>query len=131
MRLLLSFCFQPFSIALSSGEPDVDEVSLSLRLLFDTREVFHEEQIPTKDLLERLRDLEESPWLYLERFNPATLAHLLKNYGIKPSRFGGGKVRGYYRKNFEDSWSRYLEPLKAVTPVTVNPETKPAIQDAF
>ena len=111
------------SVALSSGESDPEEASLSLRLLSDTREVFLEEQIATRDLLERLRSLEESPWAYLERFNPSVLAHLLKNYGIRPKPFSGGKVRGYYRKSFEDSWSRYLDPAQTVTPVTpVTPE---------
>ena len=111
------------SVALSSGESDPEEASLSLRLLSDTREVFTEDQITTKDLIERLRSLEESPWAYLERFNPSVLAHLLKNYSIKPKPFSGGKVRGYYRKSFEDSWSRYLDPVQTVTPVTpVTPE---------
>jgi hypothetical protein len=106
------------SVALSSGESDPEEASLSLRLLSDTREVFLEEQLATRDLIDRLRSLEESPWAYLERFNPSVLAHLLKNYGIKPKPFSGGKVRGYYRKSFEDSWSRYLDPAQTVTPVT-------------
>ena len=111
------------SVALSSGESDPEEASLSLRLLSDTREVFLEEQLTTRDLIDRLRSLEESPWAYLERFNPSVLAHLLKNYGIKPKPFSGGKVRGYYRKSFEDSWSRYLDPAQTVTPVTpVTPE---------
>lgn len=111
------------SVALSSGESDPEEASLSLRLLSDTREVFTEDQITTRDLIERLRELEESPWAYLERFNPSVLAHLLKNYGIKPKPFSGGKVRGYYRKSFEDPWNRYLDPVQTVTPVTpVTPE---------
>ena len=95
------------SVALSSGESDPEEASLSLRLLSDIREIFIGEQMTTRDLIERLRELEESPWAYLERFNPSVLAHLLKNYSIKPKPFSGGKVRGYYRKSFEDPWSRY------------------------
>ena len=106
------------SIALSSGESDPEEVSLSLRLLTDIREIFTEDRITSKDLIERLKELEESPWNWLERFNPSVLAHLLKNYGIKPKPFSGGKVRGYYRKSFEDPWSRYLDPVQTVTPVT-------------
>ena len=105
------------SVAISSGESDPEEASLSLRILSDIREIFIGEQMTTRDLIERLRDLEESPWAYLERFNPSVLAHLLKNYGIKPRPFPGGKVRGYYRKSFEDSWNRYLEAPKTVTPV--------------
>ena len=109
------------SYAISSGEQDPEEVSLSLRLISDIREVFneYEEQLSTRDLIERLRALEEAPWNYLDRFNPSILARLLKNYGVKPKPFGGGKIRGYYRKSFEDPWSRYLEPLETVTPVTL------------
>ena len=106
------------SVAISSGESDPEEASLSLRLLSDIREIFIGEQMTTRDLIERLRELEESPWAYLERFNPSVIAHLLKNYGIKPRPFSGGKVRGYYRKSFEDSWVRYLDPAQNVTPVT-------------
>jgi hypothetical protein len=108
------------SVALSSGESDPEEASLSLRLLSDLRVVFfeYEDRITTKDLIERLRDLEESPWAYLERFNPSVVARHLKNYGVKPKPFAGGKVRGYYRKSFEDPWNRYLDPLETVTPVT-------------
>jgi hypothetical protein len=106
------------SIALSSGESDPEEASLSLRLLSDVREVFFGEFISTRDLLERLREIEEAPWAYMERFNPSVLAHLLKNYGIRPRPYSGGKIRGYFRKGFEDSWNRYLIPLEAVTPVT-------------
>jgi hypothetical protein len=54
----------------------------------------------------------------MERFNPSVLAHLLKNYGIRPKPYSGGKIRGYFRKGFEDSWNRYLIPPETVTPVT-------------
>ena len=109
------------SHSLSAGEEDPEEASLSLRLVSDIREVFedHEERLSTKDLIERLRALEEAPWNYLDRFNPSVLAHLLKNYGVRPKPFGGGKIRGYYRKSFEDPWNRYLIPLETVTPVTL------------
>lgn len=109
------------SIALSEGKEDPEEASLSLRLLSDTREVFesYEEKLSTRDLIERLRALEEAPWNYLDRFNPSVLSNLLKNYGVRPKPFGGGKIRGYYRKSFEDPWNRYLAPLETVTPVTL------------
>lgn len=96
-------------------------------MLSDIREVLndYEERISTKDLIERLRSLEESPWNYLERFKPAILARFLENYGVKPKPFGGGKIRGYYRKSFEDPWNRYLPPLEPVTPVT------PVTQEEF
>ena len=113
------------SLALSSGESEPDEGSLSLRVLSDIREIFREgeDRISTRDLIERLRSLEESPWAYAERFNPSVLAYYLKNYGVKPKPFSGGQIRGYMRKSFEDPWSRYLDPVQTVTPVTpVTPE---------
>lgn len=106
------------SITLSAGEVEPEEQGLPLRLLSDIREVFIGDRMATRELIESLRELEESPWNYLDRFNPSVLAHLLKNYGVRPKPFGGGKVRGYYRKSFEDPWDRYLEPLEPVTPVT-------------
>jgi hypothetical protein len=113
------------SIALSSGESDPEEASLSLKLLSDIREIFFDEFMSTRVLLERLREIEEAPWAYMERFNPSVLARLLKNYGIRPRPLSGGKIRGYFRKGFEDSWNRYLIPLEAVTPVTpVTPLTQ-------
>jgi len=106
------------SIALSSGESDPEEQSLKLRLLSDTRDIFFGEQLSSRDLCQRLRELEESPWAYRENFNPSFVARLLKEYGIKPKPFSGGKIRGYTRKSFEDAWSRYLDPAETVTPVT-------------
>ena len=108
------------SLALSSDSHRQDEETLSLRLLADTRQVFQGEQMATKDLLFALKADEESPWSYLQSFNPHFLARLLRDYGIHPKPFPGGKVRGYSRKSFEDAWSRYLAPLAgSVTTVTL------------
>jgi len=106
------------SLALSAGESDPEEQSLKLRLLSDTRDIFFGEQLSSRDLCQRLRELEESPWAYRENFNPSFVARLYKDYGIKPKPFSGGKIRGYTRKSFEDAWSRYLDPAEIVTPVT-------------
>ena len=109
------------SVALSGGEAEPEEATLSLRLLSDIREVFPvgEEKLSTKELILRLTDLEEAPWNYQERFNAYTIARMLKDYSVRPKPFGGGKVRGYYRKSLEDPWSRYLEPLENVTSATL------------
>ena len=87
-----------------------------MKLLEDIKEVFQGDRMATKDLLSALREEEESPWAYMDGFNPHLIARMLKNYGILPKPFGGGKVRGYHRKHFEDAWSRYLPEI--VTPVT-------------
>ena len=46
---------------------------------------------------------------------------MLRNYGVKPKPFSGGKVRGYFRKDFEEPWTLYLDPSitqQSVTTVT-------------
>ena len=115
------------SLALSSDSQREDEESLSLKLLSDIRGVFEGDQMATKDLLKTLREEEESPWSYLPSFNPHFLARMLKDYGIHPKPFSGGKVRGYHRKSFEDSWSRYLPAVvtTVTTVTTTQDEVKP------
>ena len=113
------------SLACSSDSHREDEETLSLQLLTDIRKVFHGEQMATKDLLSALKEDEESPWSYQPSFNPHFLARLLKDYGIHPKPFPGGKIRGYSRKSFEDAWSRYLSPLAtSVTTVTSTLQTE-------
>ena len=111
------------SLALSSDSQEEDELSLSMKLLEDIRGVFQGDRMATKDLLNALREEEESPWAYMDGFNPHLVARILKDYGIHPKPFGGGKVRGYFRKHFEDAWSRYLpESVTSVTSVTYPPD---------
>lgn len=71
------------SVALSAGEVEPEEASYSLRLLSDIRQIFGEveERVSTRDLLERLRNLEESPWAYWDKFNPSVVARFLRDYG--------------------------------------------------
>jgi len=65
-----------------------------MKLLEDIRGVFQGERMATKDLLNALREEEESPWAY-----------------------------SYYRKHFEDAWDRYLpETVTSVTSVTYPPD---------
>lgn len=108
------------SILLSSEETQAEDGSLSYRLLFDIREVFTGEQMTSTDLIQALVRLEESPWSSRDTFTPHSLSFLLKDYSIKPSRFsGGGRVRGYQRKDFEEAWKAYL------------PEISPSPDDLF
>ena len=102
--------------ALSIKAEDPEDISLPLRLLKDCREVLKEESIPSRDLIARLRSLEESPWAFMDGFNPAFLARMLKSYGIRSTHWSN--YRGYKRVAFEDSWRRYLPPV-SVTPVTL------------
>jgi hypothetical protein len=105
------------SLVLSAGEAEEDEMSFPLRLLFDIRTVFDSSQINSLDLITRLHAIEEAPYGHGDhRLNTAQLARNLKQFGIKPTR--SNSIRFYRRDDFKEAWSRYLDPLETVTPVT-------------
>lgn len=107
------------SINLSGGEADSEDSSLPLRLLDDIRSIFEGERMTSRDLMQALNEIEEAPWgkgtIHL---NTHYLARMLRNYGVKPKAFGGGRVRGYFRKDFEEPWALYLDPANAPQSVT-------------
>ena len=107
------------SIRLSSGEADGDDSSLPLRLLGDIRTIFEGERMSSKELMYALEAIEEAPWgkgsIHL---NTHYLARLLRQYGIRPKPFSGGKVRGYLRKDLEEPWTLYLDPSNTPQSVT-------------
>lgn len=104
-----------------SADIEPDDDSLGIRLLADCREVFRAsgaDRLPSKNLLERLNDLEESPWNDIG-LTARRLASMLKRYGVKPKQLNleTGNPRGYLRSAFADAWNRYLtfktlEPLE-------------------
>lgn len=107
--------------------------SLGVQLLRDVRTVFNRlgsVRLVTDQLLTNLREIEESPWAVIRKGEPLDargIAQRLRKYGIepKPQRDGVRVFKGYSRAQFEDAWSRYLEPLgppdkDAVTSVTAN-----------
>lgn len=119
--------------------------SLGVRLLQDIRHIFGVEKLNTDALLSKLFSLPESPWVDIkgQPLNPVSLSQMLSPYGIKPKtvRIGEDVLRGYYRVDFHDAWTRYLSPSrgKAATPATTatsalkNTEIAPnlTIQPAF
>jgi hypothetical protein len=90
------------------------EPSLGIRLLADIKQVFDADTLPSKVLLQKLRDLEESPWHDLKGkpLDERGLAHRLRQYDIKSKnhRSGGTVTKGYARADFHDIWARYLPP---------------------
>lgn len=104
---------QEAALALTSGKATTDEDdSLSLRLLADVRRVWprNERHALSADLLQQLKNLEESPWASDEELNPRRLARILKPYGAEANtvRTRTGRGRGYTREDLEDAFSRYL-----------------------
>jgi hypothetical protein len=107
------------AVFLSAQHSD-DAQSLGVRLLADCRETLNgHESISTKQLIELLCLIDESPWgeKWWDSYKgeqkkgaAANLAWHLRRYGIhsKKIRFEDGPLQGYEREGFEDAWTRYL-----------------------
>ncbi len=104
------------SLALQNLNTEPEEMTFNKRLLSDIRDVFDGSEMTSQDLIQALKEIEEAPYAFLDKFNTNTLSKSLSQYGIKPKQLNA-KVRGYRQAFFEDSWSRYLDPLEAVNPV--------------
>lgn len=92
-------------------QEDDTEDSTSLRLLSDIRAVWRQNapHIASADLLERLRAIEDAPWLEYET-TARKVAKWLRPFGVAPRqvRIENGTVKGYVRAEMEPVWSRYL-----------------------
>ncbi len=103
--------------AKAAGEPS----DWGIKLLADIREAFTSidcNRVPTADLLDKLKDMEESPWLTWSQgrgLDARSLSHTLRPFGIRPQnlRIGESVIKGYLREDFEDSWARYLLPTSS------------------
>jgi len=107
-----------------------DEASWGQGLLHDIQQIFTDRTEATlfsDELVSSLIGLEESPWGEWRQGQPITknqLARLLKPFGIhsRPIRRGDMVKRGYRRRDFRDSFRRYLPventPSRTVSPVT-------------
>jgi hypothetical protein len=102
---------------------EVEDESLSVRLLDDIHKVFDGKEqpgvdrtpvdrIPTSELLARLGTIDTSPWgnWYGKTITAPSVSKLLKDHGIKTMAVwvGGQTVRGYKREQFWDAWQRYV-----------------------
>jgi hypothetical protein len=84
--------------------------SLGIRLLSDLRQIFGDaEALPTKTILTKLQELDESPWADIS-LNDRGLATRLRPYEVRPKtvRIHDATPRGYSREDFHDAWQRYL-----------------------
>lgn len=92
-----------------SREHDQDDnaFSDSLRLMADIRECFVGAFMPSKDLVNRLRGMEDAPWADYD-LTTVKLADRLRHYKIQPRRDATGTRRGYRLEDFADAFSRYL-----------------------
>jgi putative DNA primase/helicase len=117
--------------ALQGAGANVDEGSRLELLLGDARDVFDgltsdKDRISSAYLIEKLCEIVPRPWAeYGRSGKPLTqnkLARLLKPLGIVPQvlRIGIETPSGYYRRQFEEAWERYLSPSGGFKPQHLN-----------
>jgi hypothetical protein len=96
------------------GQRTEDSARL-VELLVAIRECFGtEERLQTSDLIGRLLDRSDEPWLTIKRGQPidayylrAMLSGIVKRQQSK-MKIGGAMWRGYFRADFADAWARYI-----------------------
>jgi putative DNA primase/helicase len=119
--------------AIASADADVDEAWLELALK-DIRAICVSkglDRISSALLAELMTEIEGRPWAEYGRnekpITPAKLARLLKPLGIvsQQIRFAPDDTRkGYYLRQFEEAFSRYLGSEDDYSPPEGGPETK-------
>jgi len=106
--------------------------SLGILLLSDIKAAFDShfrtDGLTSKELVQKLVDMEESPWgdLKGKPLDERRLARMLKQYSIKPATIylpsRSSNPKGYKREDFHDAWSRYVaappSPQKSATSAT-------------
>jgi Protein of unknown function (DUF3631) len=118
--------------ALKSIAADIDDASLLELLLGDIRDIFAKraanevepaDRIPSTVLAEALAEIEGRPWAEYGKndkpITPGKLARLLKPLVIAPDSVRIDEKRtlkGYYLNQFEEAFSRYLDPEGASKP---------------
>jgi Protein of unknown function (DUF3631) len=112
--------------ALAGVAADIDDAALLELLLGDIRTIFASrevERMPSAALAEALAEMDGRPWAEFGRNEkPVTqnkLARLLKPLKIVPDSIRIDERRtpkGYYLNQFEEAFSRYLDPEEAPEP---------------
>jgi hypothetical protein len=101
---------------------DVDAQGLGTMLLADVKQVFTDDRIFSKDLVELLAQMKERPWPEVCRGKPINerwLARNLAAFGIhsKTLRIGEERAKGYELTDFGEVLDRYL-PGRGILSVT-------------
>jgi Protein of unknown function (DUF3631) len=103
------------------GSSAAEDQNIGVQLLGDIRAIFDTsdlDKISSADLLEKLKQIEISPWADWSKGKGLTangLARLLKPFGITPRgiRVDEQTPKGYLRESFDDAFARYLPPQPA------------------
>ena len=99
------------------SESQTYDQSPGVRLLADIQDIFAErgvDRIGSVELAEALAEIETSPWAewYGRALTAPKLARMLAPFGITPGtiRVESKTPKGYYLRDFEDSFARYVPP---------------------
>ncbi len=110
---------EAYAFDLERAEAESENKSPGVLLLNACREIFDGKNqfMGTANLVAALHSRTHEPWATWNRSNPITetaVAKLLRPYGIRPDKrqqkvSGFNRtVRGYWAKDFTESWGRYL-----------------------
>jgi putative DNA primase/helicase len=99
-----------------------DDDAIGPKLLADIQDIFRKHsagRIFSKDLIEALKELPESPWNDWNRgkgLSTNTLSSLLKHFGVKSKsiRIGFNQYKGYTLESFKDAFKRYIPSTSSV-----------------
>jgi len=113
---------QRCAVALSGAKSAGDvEDSLPLKLLADVQNVWPTgaNRMTTSTLLQRLKEITESPWAAHD-LNANRLSAMLRPFGVasRQIRIGNETAKGYLRAGIDDAFCRYLPP-KGALPETI------------
>ena len=116
-------------LKLVKSDQQSDDISVRGQLLMDIRDILRgvpKGWLSSKDLVEKLNEIETSPWAEWNRGYPmstSALARQLKFFGIFPRQTREGlddRSRKYYLSDFADAFRRYI-PDSSCDVVTINP----------
>ncbi len=104
-----------------AGDPDEVKERLLLDLCTIISALPARDRWPSQALVDRLNDMEESPWPQCNHgrgITTSNLARMLRPFGIRPRTLkqDGRCAKGYYAHDFREAFERYL-PCKG-NPVT-------------
>ena len=99
-----------------NGVRKIENSTLGARLCQDIADVITDESrvtseqayISNADLVNALREIDDSPWADADKFNANRMSWLLRPYGIRSTRFSHGKTRGYHLPSLRDALTPYL-----------------------
>jgi hypothetical protein len=115
-----------------NGVRKLEDSTLGARLCQDIAEVIQplpseQSHISNADLVALLRQIDDSPWADVDKFNANRMARHLRPYAIRSTKFNqqGTTVRGYHLSSLRTALTPYLtvHPSDSIENKQLNTET--------